>query len=100
MGDEVNRLRGAAGKNDFGGMSGIDKPSGPGASRLKAVSRAHGQGMKTAVNVGVVAFVITGQRSDHTPGLVSGCAVIEINEGLATDELIKRREVEADVRRK
>jgi hypothetical protein len=46
------------------------------------------------MHVGVVALIIAGQRVDHTPGLVGGRPVIEVNEGLAANELVKRRKVE------
>ena len=96
-GDEVDGLGGAAGEDDLGGVGGVDEFGGAGAGGFIAVGGAHGERVESAVDVGVVAFVVAGDGVDHRARFLRGGSVVEIDEGLAADVLVEDGEIDAEV---
>ena len=78
-------------------MGGVDEFGGAGAGGFIAVGGAHGERVESAVDVGVVAFVVAGDGVDHRARFLRGGSVVEIDEGLAADVLVEDGEIDAEV---
>src|SRR5205823_4803179 len=76
-GDEVDRFRRAARKDDLGGIGGVDESSDPRAGALVGLGGAIGEGVQAPVDVGVVALVEVRERVDHDLRLLGGGRVVE-----------------------
>jgi hypothetical protein len=58
LGDEVDRLGGAADEDDLAGVGGVDEAADGFARRFVGFRRADAQGVHAAVDVGVVVLVV------------------------------------------
>ena len=94
-GDQINSFRRAARKNNFVGRLRIDEFRRTRARGFKGIRRAVAQFMDTAMNIGVVKFVIMHERINDAAGLLRRGGVVEINQRLAVDLLMQNREVSA-----
>src|SRR5579859_4193856 len=95
-GHEVDALGGAAGEDDFLRAFGVDEFGGARPRVLKRGRGAIAQFVDAAVDVGVVAFVIMDQRVNHHARLLRRGGVIEINQRLAVDLLVKDGKIPAE----
>ena len=86
--DEVDALRGAAHEDDFGWARGVDEFLHGRARRFVFLGRLFGKMVDGAVNIGVGALVIPGNRVDHGARLLRRGSVVEIDEWLAVDLLL------------
>ena len=92
--NEIDAL-GRAAHEDYFVRFDAQKLCNPGARALVGIGRALAQRVDAAVDVGVVAAVELVERVEHRPGLVRRRGVVKIDQRLAVDFLLKRREVSA-----
>lgn len=97
MGDEVDAVGGPGGEDDFSCFGGIKKLSAALSGRFVGKSSPHRKGVNAAVDVSVVALVIIYQSIDNTLRFLGRGRIIEVDERLAVNLLIKDREIGANI---
>ena len=96
MGDEIERLGGAAHEDDFAALAGVDELADAAARAFVGKGRLLAEEVDAAMDVGVFASVVALERVDDRQRLLGGRAVVEIDEILAADFLAEDWEVAAD----
>ena len=86
--DEVDGLGRAARPDDLVSTAGVDELGDASASGFKRRRSSHAQLMNTAMDIGVVAFVIIHERLNHRARFLRGSSVVEINQRLAVNLLV------------
>ena len=97
MGDEIDRLGGAAQEDDLAALAGIDKLADPAARTLVRKGRLLAEEVDAAVDIGVFAGVVALERVEDRQRLLGGRAVVEVDQILAADFLAEYWEVAADL---
>ena len=94
-GDQVDRLRRRARKNDLVVRGRIEKPAHGFARRLVSLGRRVGQIMQAAMHIGVFVLVSVRQAFDHRPRLLRRGGIVEIDQRLAIGALGQNRKIGA-----
>ena len=91
--DQVDALRGPAYEDHLFGSRGVEEVLHLTAGALIRPGRSNAQGVKSAVNVGVVRRIESAHRVDHGLRLLRRRGVVQIDQGFAVDRLRKDGEV-------
>ena len=92
-GDEIDSLGRAADEDNVAGGPGSDESLDLAAGALIGFCRPGGEGVGTAVNVRVVAFIEPRDRVDHRLRFLRRRRVVEPGERPPIDRLVQNREV-------
>ncbi len=96
IGDEIDRLGGVAGEDDFLGARRVEEGAHLLAGALVAFGRGIGEVMQAAMHVGVFRGVGLLDAVEHRLRLLRGSGVVEIDQRLAIDLHAENREILAD----
>ena len=91
--DQVDAFGRVPGEDDFVRRSRADERAHDFARALVGFRRALAQPVHAAMHVGVVVFVVSRDRFDDLDRLLRRRRVVEIDQRLAVDLLVQRREV-------
>jgi hypothetical protein len=90
---QVDGLRGATCEDDGLGGRSADEAGDPFASLLELRGGAIAQLVQAAVDIGIVLLIKTRERVDDTPWLLAGGGIVEVDQGLAIDQLVQDRKL-------
>ncbi len=80
IGDQINRFSCAAGEDNFVGVLCVNELANGFTNGFIGVSRFFSQSVNASVNVGVVAFVIAGERVDDCAWLLRCGGVVQVDK--------------------
>ena len=92
-GEQVQRLGGATRENDLLRFLGMDEIGHGLTSMFVGLGRLLAQVMHSTVDVAVLVQVIVALTLDDAQRLLSGGGIVEIDQGLAINLLVKDREL-------
>src|SRR5215472_13322087 len=94
---QVDGLRGAAGEDDFLVVPGIQEALDGSAGLFIMLRGAFGKRVHAAMDVGVIVAIIMFDGLDHGQRLLRGGRVIQVDQRLAVNALVKNRKVATDL---
>ena len=95
---QVDPLGGIAGEDDLVRMGGAEERRRLGARRLERRGGPLRQHVDAAMDVGVGALVVAGNRVEDDPRLLGGRRVVEVDERMSVRRLAQDRELGAQLR--
>ena len=93
LGDEVDSLGGSPDVDELVVLGGIDEAADLAAGGLVVVGGVLAEGVNAAMDVGVLGYVVVDQGVDDALGFLAGGGVVQVDQGVAVDFLVKDREV-------
>lgn len=97
--DEVDGLGGASSEDDLVGGLSVEKTGDLCARIFVSFGGSSAQFVESSVDVGVVVFVVVNDRLDDGSRLLGGGRVIQVDERVAMDFLMKDGEIGAERRK-
>ncbi len=94
---QVDAFGAAAHQYHFAAIGSVDESLGRVSGTLVVVGRPLAQGVHAAMHVGIVPLVVVTHGIDDAAGLLTGGAVIQIDERMAIHLLMQNREILADL---
>ena len=88
---QVQRLGGASGEDDFFGFLGVDEISNSLSGMFVCLGRFLAQIMHATMDVTVLVQVIVALALDDAQGFLGGGGIVQINQGLAINLLVQYR---------
>ena len=94
--DQVDAFGRAAGPDDLLGRWCVEKCRHTGPRRLEGPGRAIAQGVRRAVDIGIVLHVVAFDDVENSTRFLGGGRVVQVDQGLAANLLMQDRKLCAD----